>query len=89
MKENLLTQLDGRGWSPSSESRTDVHGTLFLWRESFSREREGRGQDKWWDWKSRSRHTSTYLENLKRLRVEGIGGGVCVVAVGFLLCYVG
>ena len=57
--------------------------------EMSCREEEVRGQDKWWDWKSRSRHTSTYLENLKRLRVEGIGGGVCVVAVGFLFCTVG
>ncbi|EMS62054.1 hypothetical protein TRIUR3_22062 [Triticum urartu] len=48
---------------------------LHMFMELSCRE-EGRGQDKWWDWKRRSRHTSTYIQNLKLLRVEGIGGEI-------------
>ena len=45
MKENLLAQGHGLGWSPSSELRTHVYGTLFLWEEFSGRmeKRDGRG----------------------------------------------
>ena len=65
--------MDGDG--PSHRDRDHASMELHMFMELSCRE-EGRGQDKRWDWKRRSRHTSTSIQNLKLLRVEGIGGEV-------------
>ena len=92
MKENLLAQRHGLGWSPSSESRTDVHGTLFLWEEFSGRmeKRDGRGLRETREEIEAQVPVPSVLEPVDTYGNYGGGqeAASCVIAWQFLVVYV-